>query len=70
MRAIDSLRWTTRSWPVPMSCKVLPTFLPLIMMTGVILVGGEVAMAETLDLKVEAVVVGEMEKESKVAIYK
>lgn len=40
------------------------------MMTGVILVGGEVAMAETLDLKVEAVVVGEMEKESKVAIYK
>ena len=61
----DSPRRTRRSWPVPMSCKALPTLPPPTMTAGATLVAGAamvVAMAEALNLKAE--VVGEMEKDS------
>jgi len=58
---------------VPMSCKALPTLPPPTMTAGATLVEGAamvVAMAETLNRKAEvvAVVLGEMEKESEVAM--
>lgn len=72
LRGTDSPRRTRKSWPVPMSCKALPTLPPPTMTAGATLVAGAVtmvvAMAETLDLKGEAVVVGEMEKDREVAV--
>lgn len=58
---------------MPMSCKALPTLPPPTMTAGATLVGGVVtvvaaaAMAENLNLDV-VMVVGEMEKESEVAM--
>ena len=78
-RGTDSPLRTRMSWPVPMSCKALPTLPPPTMTAGTTLVAvvGGAMVPETLNLKAleeEEEVNVEMgrwvrvEKESKVAI--